>query len=161
MSRRPPVVSVVGKSGAACERLYYAALQAGCANVARWREAARVLGAGPLRVALGRAVPATPAPAAACGCRVSGTVEVRPGRPVRGRPRVEVSLAGLSAPRDTVTLFMGPPRAFDLGHVPCGRRALEVRPLGPRRFARVEPDSTAFDCVAGGARRFRVVLEPR
>jgi hypothetical protein len=118
-------------------------------------------GASPLRVALGRAVPTAPAPVAECGCRLRGTVEVRPGRPVRGRTRVEVSLAGLPAPRDTVTLFMGPPRAFDLGLVPCGRRALEVRPLGPRRFARVEPDSTAFDCVAGGARWFRVVLEPR
>jgi hypothetical protein len=120
-------------------------------------------GASPLRVVLGRAVPAAPAPPSGtpeCRCRVNGTVEVRTERPVRGRPRVVVSLAGLPAARDTVALFMGPPRPFDLGHVPCGRYELEVRPLAAR-LARAEPDSTGFTCVAGGLRQFRVVLEPR
>jgi hypothetical protein len=127
-------------------------------------DAAAPRDAGPLRVALGRAVPDLHPPVAAgedCGCRVSGTVEVRSDRPVRGRPRVVVSLAGLPACRDTVTIFMGPPRPFDLGRVPCGRHELEVRPLATRRLARVEPDSTGFACVPGGARQFRVVLEPR
>jgi len=120
-------------------------------------------GASPLRVVLGRAVPAAPAPPSGtpeCRCRVNGTVEVRSERPVRGRPRVVVSLAGLPAVRDTVVLFMGPPRPFDLGRVPCGRHELEIRPLAAR-LARAEPDSTGFTCVAGGLRQFRVVLEPR
>jgi hypothetical protein len=131
---------------------------------------------GPLRVALGRAVPdPDPGPRGArvppargprdttsdCGCRVSGTVEVRADRPVRGRPRVVVSLAGLPAPNDTVAIFMGPPRSFDLGRVPCGWRHLDVRTLGSRRLVRVAPDSSGFACSAGGARQFRVVLEPR
>jgi hypothetical protein len=124
---------------------------------------------GPLRVALGRAVP-DPDPRGArvphdttsdCGCRVSGTVEVRSDRPVRGRPRVVVSLAGRSAWSDTVAIFMGPPRPFDLGRVPCGRYRLEVRPLAARRLVQVAPDSTGFECAADGARPFRVVLEPR
>jgi hypothetical protein len=120
--------------------------------------------ASPLRIALGRAVPERSGSSAAgadCGCRVSGTVEVRSDRPVRGRPSVVVSLAGLAAVRDTVVIFMGPPRAFDLGRVPCGRHELEIRPLSARHLVRVEPDSTGFECVAGGARQFRVVLEPR
>lgn len=115
----------------------------------------------PLRVALGRAVPAAPgSDADGCHCRVSGTVEVRSERPVRGRPRVVVSLAGAPAPRDTVEIFMGPPRPFDLGRVPCGRHELEVRVLGSR-LARVAPDSLGFTCVAGGGPQLRVVLEPR
>jgi len=114
----------------------------------------------PLRVVLGRAVEERPA-AGECGCRVSGTVEVRSERPVRGRPRVVVSLADLPAPRDTVAIFMGPPRPFDLGRVPCGRHRLALTPLAARRLTRVEPDSTGFVCVAGGMQQFRVVLEPR
>ena len=94
-------------------------------------------------------------------CRVNGTVEVRPESPVYGGPRVVVTLASQPALRDTVAIFMGPPRSFDLGRVPCGRHELVVLPLSGRRLVRVEPDSTGFACEAGGVRQFRVVLEPR
>jgi hypothetical protein len=114
-----------------------------------------------LRVVLGRAVD-EPAPAPdGCDCRVGGTVEVRSERPVRGEPRVLVALADRPAARDTVTIFMGPPRPFDLGRVPCGRHELRVTPLGGRRLALVAPDSTAFGCGAGDVRQIRIVLEPR
>jgi len=114
-----------------------------------------------LRVVLGRAVD-EPAPAPdGCDCRVGGTVEVRSERPVRGEPRVLVALADRPAARDTVTIFMGPPRPFDLGRVPCGRHELRVTPLGGRRLALVAPDSTAIGCAAGDVRQIRVVLEPR
>jgi hypothetical protein len=59
-----------------------------------------------------------------------------------------------------VAIFMGLPRPFYLGRVPCGRHVLEVRPLAAR-LARVEPDSMDFTCAAGGAHQFRVVLEQR
>ena len=117
----------------------------------------------PLRVVLGRAVPgrSAAAPEAECACRVNGTVEVRPESPVYGGPRVVITLASQPALRDTVAIFMGPPRSFDLGRVPCGRHELVVLPLSGRRLVRVEPDSTGFACEAGGVRQFRVVLEPR
>jgi hypothetical protein len=117
-----------------------------------------------LRVALGRALPDTQPPAPAgrdCGCQVKGTVEVSSGRSLRSALRVVVSLAGTPARCDTVALFMGPPRPFDLGRVPCGSHRLEVRPLSARLFTVVPPALDAFDCSAGRTRQFRVVLEPR
>jgi hypothetical protein len=117
-----------------------------------------------LRVALGRAVPDTQAPrpvSMTCECRVKGTVEVRSEKPLSGALRVVVSLADLPALRDTVALFMGPPRPFDLGRVPCGSHRLEVRPLSARRFTVAPPALDAFDCAAGGSGQFRVVLVPR
>lgn len=117
-----------------------------------------------LRVALGRALPDTqpPAPAGrACECRVKGTVEVSLDQSLRSELRAVVSLAGMPARCDTVALFMGPPRPFDLGLVPCGSHRLEVRPLSGRLFTVAPPALDVFDCVAGRTRQFRVVLKPR
>jgi hypothetical protein len=121
-------------------------------------------GGSALRVALGRMLPDSqpPAPAGrACECRVKGTVEVRSDQSLRGALRVIVSIAEMPARRDTVTLFMGPPRPFDLGLVPCGSRRLEVRPLSARPFQVAPPALDVFDCGAGRTRQFRVVLVPR
>ena len=90
-----------------------------------------------------------------------GTVEVRSDRPLPGALRVVVSLVGMPAVRDTVALFMGPPRPFDLGRVPCGRHRLDVRPLSTRRFTLASPALDVFDCAAGRTRQFRVVLVGR
>jgi len=60
-----------------------------------------------------------------------------------------------------VVLFMGPPRQFDLGLVPCGPHRLDVQPLSSRRFAVAPPALAVFDCSAGRTRQFRVILEPR
>ena len=117
-----------------------------------------------LRVALGRELPDTQPPVPTgrpCECRVKGTVEVNSDQPLRGALRVTVSLADAPAARDTVVLFMGPPRPFDLGRVSCGNHRLEVRPLSTRRFAVALPALDVFDCGAGRTRQFRVVLEPR
>ena len=92
---------------------------------------------------------------------MKGTVEVSSDRPLRGALRVVVSLADVPALRDTVVLFMGPPRPFDLGRVPCGSHRLEVRPLSARRFTVAPPALDAFDCAAGRTQQFRVVLAPR
>ncbi len=121
-------------------------------------------GTGALRVALGRALPDSqpPAPAGrACGCQVKGTVEVGSDQPLRAAMRVVVSLANAASVRDTVVLFMGSPRPFDLGLVPCGSQRLEVRPLSARLFSVAPPALDVFDCSAGRTRQFRVVLKPR
>ncbi len=121
-------------------------------------------GGSVLRVALGRELPRTGSPtpdSGACECRVRGTVEVRSDKPLSGALRVVVSLAGMPAVRDTVALFMGPPRPFDLGRVPCGRHRLDVRPLTARRFTMASPALDVFDCMARRARQFRVVLVGR
>jgi hypothetical protein len=117
-----------------------------------------------LRVALGRALPDTQPPVAAgrvCECQVKGTVEVNSDQPLPGAMRVVVSLEGSPARRDTVALFMGPPRPFDLGRVPCGSHRLEVRPLSARAFSVAPPALDVFDCSAGRTRQFRVVLKPQ
>jgi hypothetical protein len=120
----------------------------------------------PIRVWGGRVVPApqttaTEAPAP-CTCTVRGTVEVRRGRPLSERERVEVSIAGMPAPRDTVELYMGSPRPFELLQVPCGVQRLEVRPLGRRRLASAsEVALEPFDCLTGSLRQIHVVLEPK
>jgi hypothetical protein len=117
-----------------------------------------------LRVEYGRARTEVSAPAGgedSCLCRLEGTVEVRSDRPLAGRLRVVVTLAEEPAPRDTVELFMGPPRPFALGRVPCGTRHLVVRALGARRFALVEPAGGAVECRASQSAQSRVVLESR
>jgi len=121
-------------------------------------------GGNVLRVALGRELPGTGSPTpdtGACECKVRGTVEVRSEKPLSGTLRVVVSLAGRPAVRDTVALFMGPPRPFDLGRVPCGHHRLDVRPLTARRFTVAPPALDVFDCSAGRTRQFRVVLVAR
>jgi hypothetical protein len=82
-----------------------------------------------------------------CSCRIAGTVEAG-GGPLRAPLRIVVSLEGLGAPRDTVTLDMGSPRAFDLRDVPCGPRRLVMRPLGGKpHFTVVDPNhSLRLDC---------------
>ena len=90
-----------------------------------------------------------------------GTVEVSSDQPLRGALRVVVSIASAPALCDTVALFMGPPRSFDLGFVPCGSHRLEVRPFSARLFTVAPPALDVFDCSAGRTRRFRVVLKPR
>jgi hypothetical protein len=126
-------------------------------------EARDAVGTG-LRVAHGRALPDSqrrrPAPAS-CECRVMGTVEVRSERPLDGSVRVVVSLAQSPAFSDTVDLFMGPPRRFDLGRVPCGRHRLEARSLGLRPFGFAPPAPGVFECDSARTHQFRVMLEPR
>jgi len=117
-----------------------------------------------LRVALGRVLPDTqpPAPAGrACECQVKGTVEVNSDQPLRSALKVVVSLLGMPARCDTVALFMGPPRPFDLGFVLCGSHQLEVRPLSARLFKVAPPALDVFECAAGRTRQFRVVLKPQ
>ncbi len=94
------------------------------------------------------------------GCDVRGTIEVLSERPLGTALRVAVWIADAPALSDTVTLFMGSPRSFDLGRFPCGGHRLELRPLGPRRFVVATPPPSVFPCVEG-MQPFRVILRPR
>jgi hypothetical protein len=117
-----------------------------------------------LRVALGRALPGTPSRPAApevCECQVKGTVEVRSEKPLSSATWVVVSLADAPAFRDSVTLFMGPPRPFDLGRVPCGIHQLDVQPRTSQRFTVLPPALNEFVCVQKRLQQFQVVLKPR
>ncbi|MBI5711241.1 MAG: carboxypeptidase regulatory-like domain-containing protein [Candidatus Eisenbacteria bacterium] len=119
----------------------------------------------PIRVRSGRAVPEpAPAPPAhdRCTCTVQGTVEVRSDKPLAAPLRVEVLLGTERAPRDTVELFMGAPRPFEIRDVPCGRNRLALRWPAARRFAVVSRDALEpFACAADRPVVLRVVLEPR
>ena len=121
-------------------------------------------GGAALRVALGRALSGTPSrpdAAVVCDCPVKGTVEVRSEKPLSGSTWVVVSLADAPAFRDSVTLFMGPPRPFDLGRVPCGTHRLDVQPRSPQRFTVLPPALNEFVCAPGRLQQFQVVLKPR
>ncbi len=119
----------------------------------------------PIRVRSGRAVPGSvsaPSAQGRCGCVVQGTVEVRSEKPLAAPLRVEVLLGAGRAPRDTVELFMGAPRPFEIRDVPCGRSQLALRWPSARRFAVVSPDALEpFECTADRPVVLRVVLEPR
>ena len=97
-----------------------------------------------------------------CYCNVEGTVEVRSNRPLSSPFGVSVMVRGRPSLRDRVLLFMGSPREFVIGRVPCGTRYLDVLPEPGRPYV-VERNSTLgpFDCAAGTLRQIRIVLVPR
>jgi len=101
-----------------------------------------------------------PKPAAdSCACRIRGTVEVESHNALTTRVRVAVGLSWEPAMADTVELFMGSPRAFDLPPAPCGSQTLRVMALSGGRFTvRSSEPSSGFDCH--GTRQFRLILSP-
>lgn len=106
--------------------------------------------------------PAEPAPPETCTCRVRGTVEILwTGRPLEERVPVTVSLSGYSSPASRVDLFMGPPREFEFGPLPCRDVRLEAHAHGRLRYALATGDSLMLiRCAGGGLRQLRVVLVP-
>jgi hypothetical protein len=121
--------------------------------------------AGVIRVWGGRTVPSDPAAAragAVCECTVKGTIEVRRSQMLRDRVPVLVQIAGLPAFRDTVELFEGSSRSFEIAGVPCGRRRIEIESFGRRRFALASALPLGeFECQNGRYRQIHVVLIPR
>jgi hypothetical protein len=97
-----------------------------------------------------------------CECRVEGTIEVSSNQPLPHPFNVIVSLADEPACRDTVALFMGPPRPFTLLHVPCGAHPIDVALPRPEHFqlSGGAAGRTA-DCARGHARDVRLVLTHR
>lgn len=97
-----------------------------------------------------------------CFCNVEGTIEVRSNRPLSAPFGVTVTVRGRPSLRDRVLLFMGAPREFVIGRVPCGTRYLDVLPE-PGRHYFVERTGMLgpFDCESGTLRQIRIVLVPR
>jgi hypothetical protein len=109
-----------------------------------------MVGAGPVS-------PPSPPVEEPCRCRINGTLEVDSDRPLQERTAIEISLTDDLAARDTVELFMGSPRAFDLGLRPCATHRLRLQILTGRPFFLVS--DAPIDC-AGGGRSVRLVLVP-
>src|SRR5205085_3517732 len=98
------------------------------------------------------------ASAEACSCRVRGNIEVDAGRPLPERMRVTVWLEGLPDRSDVVEMFMGSPRPFDLGWVPCGTRRVEFSTSSKQRWQVRFPEPVR--CRANGLVHVPVMLEP-
>ena len=94
-----------------------------------------------------------------CACRLRGTVEVDWERPLEKNIPVELTLEGPARQSTSVDLYMGPPREFRLGPLPCGEYRLVVRPRGRYRYALVRGDSV-LTVRCDGHTQQRVVLEP-
>ncbi|MBI1798863.1 MAG: hypothetical protein HYR73_04165 [Candidatus Eisenbacteria bacterium] len=97
-----------------------------------------------------------------CECDVEGTIEVNWDHPLAHRMRIRVWLSDARAVRDTVELFMGPPRSFVLHGVPCGAHRVEIGipEREPFRLSGAESERTA-DCLRGHAKPLRLVLVRR
>ena len=92
-----------------------------------------------------------------CACRLRGTVEVDWDRPLEQDLPVEIVLTGPASQRAEVELFIGSPREFHMGPLPCGTYQLELRPGGRLRYALARGDSR-IECR--GSAQVRVVLTP-
>jgi hypothetical protein len=95
-----------------------------------------------------------------CTCSVRGTVEIDWKRPLEDHTTVRLELDAPGAPAAEVTLFMGAPREFRFGPLPCGTWHLRVRAIGRLRYAPADGD-TLRALVCTGATETRVVLKPR
>ena len=97
-----------------------------------------------------------------CECRIRGTIELHPDHLLTERLQVFISLAQASAVRDTVELFMGSPRSFELRPLGCADWNLRVDAVSKRDFGVVSVDgSRPVQCTQGGLRQLRIVLAPR
>lgn len=110
--------------------------------------------------------PATPAARSnastpGCECRIRGTVEVGwDERPLEENLPVTLTLEGTNEPAQEVELYLGAPREFRFGPLPCGERVLKVRTDGRLRYTIGKGDSvTSVRC--NGNTQVRIVLAPQ
>jgi hypothetical protein len=98
--------------------------------------------------------------ASACGCQVRGIVEIDSDRPLNETLPVVVFLEDEPAARDTVELFMGSPRAFQLKlAASCGMHRVRFETRSKQRY-RLTSREPLVDCTGGGTRGVRLVLAP-
>lgn len=95
-----------------------------------------------------------------CACRVYGTVEIDWERPRERNFIVDVSLTGPAKQSSEVELFMGSPREFRLGPLPCGDYKLTVRPHGRVRYA-LRRGGNTIDVHCTGFTQVPIVLVPK
>ena len=99
------------------------------------------------------------APADSCRCSVRGTVEINWTRPLEDHTAVTLELDAPGARPAEVSLFMGAPREFNIGALPCGIWRLTVKTKGKLRYTDARGD-TARVIPCTGTVETRVVLVP-
>lgn len=95
-----------------------------------------------------------------CACRVYGTVEIDWERPLERNFVVDLTLTGPATQSSEVELFMGSPREFRLGPLPCGDYKLAVRPHGRVRY-QLRRGGSELRVHCAGFTQVPVVLVPK
>ena len=108
--------------------------------------------------ALGAPSPAAETPDT-CACRLRGTVEIDWDRPLDRNFPVELTLEGPALQSTQVDMFMGSPREFRFGPLPCGDYRLTVATSGRWHFT-FERGDTVLAVPCRGSAQKRVILAP-
>jgi hypothetical protein len=119
----------------------------------------RAARAAQVRAISALAGPDSLAPKDSCHCSVRGTVEIDWTRPLEDHTSVRLELDAPGAPSAEVSLFMGAPREFRFGPLPCGAWRLTVKAMGKLRYTDVRGKSPRIIPCAGMVET-RVVLVP-
>lgn len=101
------------------------------------------------------------AAADSCQCRLEGTVEVASPRPLPSRVPLTVRLEDSPQHADDIELFMGSPRRFLLGRVPCGPHTIRLDIRSGLDFDVTSREPLTVMCDPGRIHQFRIVLKPR
>ncbi len=94
-----------------------------------------------------------------CACHIRGTVEIEWDRPLERNFPIGITLEGPVSQRADVDMFIGSPREFRFGPVPCGDYRLVVHPESRLRYTLARGDSV-FALPCRGATQARLVLVP-
>jgi hypothetical protein len=109
-----------------------------------------------------KAIDGSPPPTApfdSCACRLWGTVEIDWDRPLERNFPIALTFTGPATQRTDVEMFMGSPREFRFGPLPCGDYKLAVHPMGKLRYSVARGDSVLpVHCT--GNMQVRLVLVP-
>lgn len=128
-------------------------------SVAKGATSNRAARAAQVRAIASLAGPDSLAPAGPCRCSVRGTVEINWTRPLEDHTSVLLVLEAPGAQPAEVSLFMGAPREFRFGPLPCGVWRLSVKAKGKLRYTDTHGD-TARVIPCAGTVETRVVLVP-
>ena len=94
-----------------------------------------------------------------CACRLRGTVEIDWDRPLDRNFPVELSLEGPARQSTQVDMFMGSPREYRFGPLPCGDYHMVVSRSGRWHFT-FERGDTVLSVPCHGLTQTRVILVP-
>ncbi len=105
-------------------------------------------------------VAAPPVASDTCACVVKGTLEARSERRIPEYLKITLWIDDHPASRDSVELFMGVPRPFEM-LAPCGphRLAMHVEPRLQRYVAGPPAAFAGFTCVPSRPSQWRLVLQ--
>lgn len=94
-----------------------------------------------------------------CGCSLRGTVEIQWDRPLEFNTPMRVELDAPGTPPAELSLFMGAPREFRFGPLPCGDWRLTLVGGGRFHYADAHGDTTRVVRCEGPSQT-RIVLVP-